>query len=158
MKKAQLLAGLMFLGASIYIVVEASRMKYYDAIGPGAGFFPLWLGLILCSLSLGCLAQVWRSGRADPEERFLPSRQGMTRLAIIVVALVLFVALLNPIGFRLDMLAFLFFLLAVLGRQNILTTVVIALLGSFGSYYAFNNWLGVPLPSASLEWLQGLGL
>ena len=158
MKTSQLAAGLIFLAGSVYAMTEALRLKYYDAIGPGAGFFPFWLTLTLGLLSLGWLVQVWRDGSGDPKERFLPSRQGMTRVAVIVIALVLFVALLSPIGFRLAMLGFLLFLLNVLGRQNLLAKAVIALLGSFGFYYAFNNWLGVPLPTASLELLQRLGL
>lgn len=158
MKKAQLIAGLMFLAASIYIVVVALGMKYYDAIGPGAGFFPFWLGLFLGFLSLACLVQVWRDGRDDSVERFLPNRQGMVKIALIIVALLSFVVLLNPIGFKIAMFGFLFFLLALLGRQKILISIVIATLGSFGAYHAFNNWLGVPLPLASLEWLQYLNL
>ncbi len=158
MKRAQLVGGLIFLAGSVYVVVEALGMKYYDAIGPGAGFFPLWLGIILGVLSLGCLVQAWRDMGGDPKEHFLPDRHGMTHVAIIVVALVLFVVLLNPIGFRLAMLGFLLFMLTVLGRQKLPITVAIAVLGSFGSYYAFNHWLGVPLPSASVEWLQRLGL
>ncbi len=158
MKIAQLLAGLIFLGAAVYVMTEALRLKYYDAIGPGAGFFPIWLGLALGLLSLGWLVQVWRGGGGDLGERFLPSRQGMTRVAVIVIALILFVALLSPVGFRLTMLGFLLFMLIVLGRGNLLAKAVIALLGSFGLYYAFYNWLGVPLPSASLEFLQRLGL
>lgn len=158
MKAAQLLAGLIFLAASVYVMTEALKLKYYDAIGPGAGFFPFWLGLALGLLSLGWLVQVWRGDGGDLGERFLSSRQGMGRVAVIVLALVLFVALLGPIGFRLAMLGFLLFMLTVLGRKNLLAKVVIALLGSFGFYYAFYNWLGVPLPSARFELLQRLGL
>jgi putative tricarboxylic transport membrane protein len=62
------------------------------------------------------------------------------------------------IGFRLAMFAMLGFLLLTLGRQRLLVTLVVASLGSFGTYFVFSSWLGVSLPNATLTWLADLGL
>jgi putative tricarboxylic transport membrane protein len=147
-----------FLAVSLYVIWEALRLNYYDQLGPGAGFFPFWLGLALSLLSLGWLSQTWRGLEENAEANFFPDRQGVIRVATIVAALVLFVFLLHPLGFRLTMLAFLLFMLVVLGRQNLVVTGVVAVVGSFGVYYAFHNWLGVPLPAAGMDVLRGLGL
>lgn len=50
------------------------------------------------------------------------------------------------LGFRLTMLAFFLALLSLLGRRHPLETSILALIGSFGTFYLFVEFLSQPLP------------
>ncbi len=121
-------------------------MKYYTNVGPGPGFFPLWISLLLAAMAVLLFYQATFRPQDPKPDGFHPTRSGYVRMAAIVVALAGTVVLMNPLGFRLTMLAFLLFLLFTLGRQNLIVTALVALAGSVGVYHAFVEWLKVPLP------------
>jgi putative tricarboxylic transport membrane protein len=133
-------------------------MKYYSSFGPGPGFFPFWLGTLLAALSVAWVAQVTFRQAEPMKEGFIPSRAGKLSIVAVLLALVLVTWLMEIIGFRLTMLCFQLFLLVVLGRQNKVVAVLIALAGSFGVFYAFEHWLSIRLPYATLDFLKDLGL
>ena len=151
-------AALFFLAFSVLVVWESWNLEYYTALGPGAGFFPLWLGVVMGGLSLIWLVQV-SGGKGRPKEgAFLPGREGMVRLLSVLIALVMSALLMDVLGFQLPMFLLLIFLLGLVGKQQIWLTLIIALLGSVGIYHLFGSYLDVQLPRASLAILASLGL
>jgi putative tricarboxylic transport membrane protein len=150
-------ASLVFLALGLYVVAEARRMEYLTPLGPGPGFFPFWLGLLMVLFSLGWLAQVSLGSVESMPEDFVTDAGGAMRLLAVLVALILFTGLVDRIGYCLAMLAFAFGLLVGVGRHNPVASLVIALAGSFGLYYIFRHWLGMQLPPSSLEFLAELG-
>ena len=98
MQRASQVAAVLFLGASIYVMIESQRLEYYDELGPGAGFFPFWLGLAIALLSIIWLIQLRGQAKEGSDSRFFPSRQGVLKVTSIVVALVAFTMLLGSLG------------------------------------------------------------
>ncbi len=149
-----------FIAFAAYIVWSALGMEYYTNLGPGPGFFPFWLGSIFGGLGLIWLAQVSLPSGRPADKEFLPGRDGIVRILMIVAALVMVTVCMNRLGFQLTMFLFLVFTLRlkILGQQPLWIAVLIALLGSFGVYYVFGVHLDVILPKASWEWLANLGL
>ena len=158
MQRIHQTAALLFIVGSAFVVWEALNLDYYSKLGPGAGFFPFWLGLFFGVLSFVWLVQVSRQSGKPKEGAFLPGEGGTGRIVSILVALVILGGLMNLIGFQLTMFLFLVFLLKGLGRQGLWVTLVVALLGSVGVYHLFGAYLDVPLPVASLAFLANLGL
>jgi putative tricarboxylic transport membrane protein len=158
MKRVYQTAGLCFVGLSAFVVWESWSLEYYTNLGPGPGFFPLWLGVVMGGLSLAWLVQV--SGRkGGPEDvAILPERMGIVRILSTLAALAAMAGLMNLFGFQLAMFLLLVFLLKVLGRQALWVTLVVALLGSVGVYHLFGAYLDVPLPAATVKLLANLGL
>jgi putative tricarboxylic transport membrane protein len=151
-------AGLGFVALSAFVVWESWDLEYYTKLGPGPGFFPLWLGVVMGALSLAWLAQVFR-GKGGPENAaVLPERAGIVRILSTLAALAALAGLMNLLGFQLTMFLFLVFLLKGLGRQALWVTLVVALLGSVGVYHLFGAYLDVPLPAAKVKLLAKLGL
>lgn len=151
-------AALGFVALSAFVVWESWNLEYYTNLGPGPGFFPLWLGIVLGGLSLIWLVQVCRRSRRAKDVAWFPQRTGLVRILSILAALVVTAGLMNLLGFQLMMFLFLVFLLIVLGRQTLWVTLVVALLGSVGLFHLFGGYLDVPLPVATVKLLTNLGL
>ncbi len=154
-------------------VVGSLRLGFWTSIGPGPGFFPLWLGVILAGLS-----SVWwvRSVRDLRAARALPAETGRNdegrgedvaggeepfswgTVGAILASLLVLASLLDVLGYQLAMLAFLVFHLAVLGRRGWLLTGVLSVAGSFGVFVVFTRLLTVNLPASSIPFLAELGL
>lgn len=158
MQRIHQIAALLFMVISALVIWESRNLDYYTKLGPGAGFFPFWVGTVLEGLSLVWLIQVsGRSGRPKDGD-FLPKQGGIVRILSTLAALVVIAGFMNTLGFQLMMFLFLVFLLMVLGRQRLWVTLIVALLGSVGIYHMFGSYLDVSLPVASLSILANLGL
>jgi len=158
MHRKHQIAALCFLAFSSYLMWDSwNNMEYYTPLGPGAGFFPFWLGALLGGLGIIWLVQVSRSGHRE-EGPSLPPRGGIVRILSIVVSVAVVSAVLDLLGFQVTMFLFLLFMLLILGRQTIWTTLIIALVCSVGVYHLFGRYLDVQLPKASLTVLANLGL
>jgi putative tricarboxylic transport membrane protein len=131
---------------AMLVAWESLRLRYYTPLGPGPGFFPLWLSILLAILAAAMFCQV-TFGRPEPMPAdFYADRSGYLQIGAVVAAVVGVILLMEPLGFCLVMLGFYLFLLTILGRQHWLLTGIIALAGSFGVYLVFVKWLATPLP------------
>jgi putative tricarboxylic transport membrane protein len=150
MRRVYQVAGGVLLLAAAAVATEALQLRYFTRLGPGPGFFPFWLALILGGLAVLLIVQATFREAAPMPADFVPERAGVLRIAAIVVGLVATVALMPILGFRLTMLGLLPFLLVCLGRPAWPVLAAVTALGSFGAYELFVRWLGVPLPVGSL--------
>jgi putative tricarboxylic transport membrane protein len=131
---------------AMLVAWESLRLRYYTPLGPGPGFFPLWLSILFAILAAAMFCQA-TFGRPEPMPAdFYADRSGYLQIGAVVAAVVGVILLMEPLGFCLVMLGFYLFLLTVLGRQHWLLTGIIALAGSFGVYLVFVKWLATPLP------------
>lgn len=158
MQRVQQGAAVCFVVFSALVVWGSLGLEYYTKLGPGAGFFPLWLGIAMGALSLVWLVQVSRRTGKSPKTAFLPDRSGIVRILAIIASLIAAALIMNLLGFQVTMFLLLVFFLLVLGRQSVWLTVIIALAGSVGVYRVFVGTLDVQLPASSLAFLARLGL
>lgn len=166
MRRVSLVAGIVFLVFSLTVMIASWSMEYYSPIGPGPGFFPFWLSLALSLLSIAWIIQILRnapksgntSSKGEEEEMLFPSGTALFRLLSIMGALCFMIILMESLGFQLSMFVFMIFLLIVLGRVKILTTLIIAVGSSFGLFQVFTRLLDVQLPHAIIPFLADIGL
>ena len=128
----------------------------YWAHGPGPGFFPLWLGVLLMLMAVIWGVQVARGRNVHQPEPVAAG--GRRAVALVLGALLVAVLLLDVIGYQLAMAVLVLFLLLVIAGRRLIESVVVALLASFGIYAMFANVLQVYLPTASVPFLAQLGL
>ena len=151
MARAYQIVSVAFLLIGLFVLYESFQLRFFTRLGPGPGFFGVWLGGLLAVLSVILFIQNtlprWR-----PTEgiELLPPREVRPRLAMTVATLPITVLLLPLLGFRLTVLPLCLFLLVVVGRQPWWLAAVVALLASFGIYHVFVTWLGVVLPTGAL--------
>lgn len=165
--------------AALVVVVGASAavgshdLGYWTDLGPGPGFFPMWLGVLLCVCGATWLAQTVRRQRRSttvsdespaPEATEVVAtgeeapQYSLPTVIAIVVSLCVLAGMLEILGYQLSMLLFLLFHLLVLGRRRLLLSAVLSVVGSFGVFVVFTRLLSVPLPASSVPFLRDLGL
>ena len=158
MRRASLVMAMLFVAAGLFMTYGGYALKLTGQYGPGPGFTAFWIGLPLTVLSAIWLVQLLRQWKTEDPATFESERGGLRRIATVLLALVAFGALLVPLGFDLTMLSLLLFLFFAFDRKHPSVKIVIALAGSFGVHYAFEHFLRVPLPNASIGFLRALGL
>lgn len=157
MQRFQHVAAVCFIALSGYVIVASINMEYYTKLGPGPGFFPFWLGLLMAGLSIAWLIQLARQSGKSKDDKFLPEKNGIFQILSILLALSATAAM-DVIGFQLTMFLFMIFLLKILGRTSLWTALIIALVSSVGVFHLFGRYLDVQLPASSLTMLAALGL
>lgn len=135
-----------FLLLSAGICFEALQVPLGSFRMPGAGFFPLFLGLTLGGLSIMLLAQSL-VGPARGSMRVWPEQPEVLYLVGSIIAAAW---LFERAGFLLTMALFLGVAMRVLGKMRWVTVVVLALVGSVTSYVVFSRALLIALPSGIL--------
>src|SRR3974377_1120218 len=100
-------AALCFVAFSAFVVWGSWNLEYYTKLGPGPGFFPLWLGVAMGGLFLAWLLQVFGRSWKGKGGSSLPERAGFGRILSILAALVAVGVLMNVLGFQLPMFLFL---------------------------------------------------
>lgn len=120
--------------------------------GPGAGYFPLRIGLLLIGVaSLLTLRQVL----AGAPGRF--SEAGaLPRVAALLVPTVIFGAAIAPLGAYVPMMFYLLWMARRTARASWAMSLLIAIAMPVGFFLMFETWLGVPLAKGPLE--EALGI
>lgn len=152
MQRTYQVTGTVLLCFAVYVGIESLALRYYTSLGPGPGFFSFWLALLLGVLAVAMVAQATFGPPEPVPPDLLADRTGYLRMSAVALSLLATALLLERIGFRLTMFAVYLFLLRALGRQRLVTSVLVALMGSFGVYFVFVRWLSVPLPTGMFGW------
>ncbi|MBI2297111.1 MAG: tripartite tricarboxylate transporter TctB family protein [Betaproteobacteria bacterium] len=129
-----------------FFAFESFHLSLRDALGPGPGFFPFWLGMLGAVLAVFLLTQLHLDRVDLGTEALVFDRAGVRNAVLVLVGLIVATALLEVVGFRLSMLLLIPYLLLVLGVRNWVAVGICAVAGSFGVYYVFFDLLKVPLP------------
>ena len=139
-------AAVAFAALFAFFAYESFQLSLTDALGPGPGFFPFWLGVLGALLALVLLVQL-RLRRAEARTDAISfDRAGARNVLLVLAGLSAASAALELAGFRLAMFALLAYLLLVLGARRWLAVALFAAAGSFGVYHVFFDLLRVPLP------------
>ena len=149
MRGADRTAGAVLLALAVgFSAAALKQYAYWGPNGPGPAFMPFWLGLVMAVLATLLLVGALRA--KDPGEAWLPSGDGLRRLALVLGATIAYVALLNVLGMVIGTVLFLIVLMRVLDRCGWLLTLSVALATAASIYFVFARWLKVPLPSGVL--------
>jgi putative tricarboxylic transport membrane protein len=145
MRSADRTAGAVLLVFALAFGAAALKQyAFWAPTGPGPAFLPFWLGVVMALLATMLLVGALRTQDAGAD--WLPNREGLRRLAIVVGVTVAFVALLNVTGMVLGTLLFLIVLMRFLDRCAWPLTLAVALATAAFIYLVFARWLRVPLP------------
>jgi uncharacterized membrane protein len=138
---------------SVVMSREAFRLPMGEMRDPGAGFFPLLIGVLTGLLAVIALVQAFRTKReqrdgsqaSHPEEPFR-----WWSLVIIVAALGAYALTLQEIGFLVNTLWFMLLLVKVIEPQSWAKSLIAALITAVVSELFFNVLLQAQIPKGIL--------
>jgi putative tricarboxylic transport membrane protein len=110
------------------------------------------MGAVLVAMAVLWLLQELRR----PSE----TAEGVDRGLVIavVLSLTILAAVMDLLGFQLSMFLFLMYHLKLRGHRSWISSLITALAGSVGAFYAFNYGLNVSLPVSAFPLLNTIGL
>jgi len=144
-KLVDVIGGLGRLSIGVWAIIGGMKLHLGKVSEPQPGFFPFWGGVVLVVLS-GLLLIQALSGRSKGAEAF----GALWRPMIMIIGLIVYVAILDTLGYIIATLVLSIVLLRVLGTKRAWVLALAALLISFGSYILFDRLLNVTLPAGIL--------
>jgi putative tricarboxylic transport membrane protein len=148
MKAADLVGGLVVLLLGIAIVFFSSQLPYKSEYGPGPGFLPLWLGIVLIGCAVFVILNILKKRRAV--ETFIKPRTKQSAMMFILI-LISFV-LLPLLGFAVGLAFFCGLAMRVMGKHSWIGCGLTAVGIAIGIHFVFGQWLFIPLPTGIVGW------
>jgi hypothetical protein len=135
-----------FLLLGVWICLEAAQVPLGSLRMPGAGFFPLLLGVTLSVLSIILLGMTSLSPAVESTHVWPERPQVLYLVASVIASAWLF----ERLGFLLTMALFLGVAMRTSGEMGATRAGVLAVVGSAASYWVFGRLLRINLPAGVL--------
>lgn len=143
-----MLAPLAFLLVGVGYTLTALGLPMTTALGPGPGFVPLLIGLLIVGTSIWALVS---GATAVPLGEPFPVGDAAWRVSALLALVIGYTILLVPLGHLLSATVMASLALWVLGRRPWWATIGLGLALSVGSWTLFDQVLGLPLPAGPLR-------
>jgi putative tricarboxylic transport membrane protein len=140
----------------LVVVIDSYRLgARWGDDGPQPGYFPFYVGLLICASSVAILMRAVRNS-ALAEESFV-SRGELKKILTVLVPTIVYVALIAWLGFYVASTLYIAYFMWQLGKYSWLKTVPVSVGVSVVFFLIFEIWFSVPLPKGPLESYLGLG-
>ena len=152
-KSAELIFAAFFFALGAAVAVNSWRRGAgWAEDGPQTGYFPFYIGLLICIASLVNFVQALRSGAAG-DKIFVET--GQLKLVLAVLApTAIYVALIKYIGLYEASVLFIAYFMRQLGKYAWWTIGCVALGTSLFFLVIFELWFQLPLPKKAVaEWV-----
>ncbi|HEX9391956.1 MAG TPA: tripartite tricarboxylate transporter TctB family protein [Usitatibacteraceae bacterium] len=159
-KTIDLVVAMLFFLLGALVMYDSARLgSKWGSDGPEAGYFPFYIGLILC---FGALVNALRAsmGKDIKDESFVsvPALKMVLSVLLPTIVYVLFINGVGPIpalGIYVPSVAFIAVFMIWLGKYRWLKTLVISVSVVVVFFVMFEIWFKVPLPKGPLETALG---
>lgn len=147
MKKADMIAGILGLSLSLYVIWAASQFPEDKVLLLGPHFFPMLLASGLGILSIVLFMKAFLNNSRPDREPLNFKDPGVQRAGIALLATIIYCMLLNFAGFILTSISYLLFLMYLLKQRHPLKMIAVALGVTFAVYGIFRIALNITLPT-----------
>jgi len=148
-------AAILFVFGAV-VVVEARRLGAgWTSDGPGAGYFPFYIGLIVCISAVGVIWQA-RAAKTRDEATFV-DREQLGRVLSVLVPAAIYVLGIWLVGIYVASTIYIALFMIVLGKYPAMKSVVLEVIVNVVFFMMFEVWFKVPLYKGILDPLRFLG-
>jgi hypothetical protein len=132
------------------VIYESNRLgSGWSSDGPGSGYFPFYIGLILCVSSLGILYQALVSKSRDTGT-FATAKQ-TKQVASVLIPAAVYVFLTTFLGLYLASAIYIALFMIIMGKYKVIKSVVVGVAVSVYFFLMFEVWFRVPLYKGTLD-------
>lgn len=156
MRGAEIVVALFLLALGGLVIYDSLRLgKDWGAEGPQAGYFPFYIGALICIASVVTLAQALLKGSRDGKVfvEWDPLRQVMK----VFLPACVFVLGIQLIGIYAASAAYIAVFMVWLGRYNWIKGVLLGIAVSVTTFMMFEIWFKVPLFKGAFNPLSLIG-
>jgi len=148
-------AALLFVAGAV-VVYDSYRLgSKWGSDGPQSGYFPFYIGLLICISSVINFAQALMARRMDPEI-FVAWGPFKLVLTVLIPAAV-YVLGVKYIGIYLASAIYIAIFMAWLGKYSWLRSIAVGVAVNMSFFLMFEVWFKVPLYKGDLDPLRFLG-
>lgn len=117
------------LGIVMLVTMKVGNYELMSTYSLGAGFFPLWIAIFMIAIG-GLLIWFTHKGVYDKEKKVLPGAESFKKLAVMVLATVIGVMLIEKIGMVLTIACYFFsvskFVCGKAWKESVLSSLIAA--------------------------------
>jgi hypothetical protein len=148
-------AGLVLIAGLVVIFGSRKLGSGWTSDGPGAGYFPFYIGLITAISGLGVLYQSLM-GKNRNTEIFVDGEQFKRVMSVLIPAAV-YVLAIQVIGIYVASAIYIALFMVILGKYSWVRSVILALAVAILFFCLFEVWFKVPLFKGMYDPLSFLG-
>ena len=139
------------------VVLYGSRKlgSEWTTDGPGAGYFPFYIGVILLISGLGVLYESFNNPKA--KHQIFVDRVQIVRVLQVLIPAVIYVGVVQLLGLYVASAIYIALFMLVLGKYSWIKSVATALAVNVTFFLMFEVWFKVPLFKGNFDLLSGLG-
>ncbi len=156
LKSAEIAVAAFFfvLGAIVIYDSVGHGIGWQEVHGPQPGYFPFYIGLIICASALVNLA---RGLIIRPERDRTFVEVGQLKLVLtVLVPTAIFAGLVGWIGIYVSSIVFIAFFMRWLGKYPWWKAIAVSVATAVVVFLIFETWFKVPLPKGPVEAILGL--
>ncbi|NBS57581.1 MAG: tripartite tricarboxylate transporter TctB family protein [Betaproteobacteria bacterium] len=147
-------AAFILLCGAIVIFDSARLGAKWGEDGPEAGYFPFYIGLLLCIASVVNLLAALAAARRD--DRDFVELRALKLVFSVLIPTAIYVGLISPLGLYLASTVFIAFFMRWLGKYAWWIVAAVSIGNSVVFFVVFEVWFKIPLPKGPLEAALGL--
>ena len=148
-------AGLVFIFGMVVIFGSRKLGSGWTTDGPGAGYFPFYIGLITAISGAGIMFQAL-FGKNRNTEVFVDSVQ-LKRVLSVLIPAVFYVLGIQVLGIYIASAIYIALFMVFLGKYSWLRSIIVALAVVTLFFCLFEIWFQVPLFKGKFDLLSPLG-
>jgi putative tricarboxylic transport membrane protein len=148
------IAALLVIAGAV-VIWDSVRVGFrWGEDGPQAGYFPFYVGVLLCGASAWTLVMA-ALGAAARSKGFVGAR-ALRDIITMLVPTIVYVGLLAWLGLYVASLIYIAFFMIWLGKYGWIRSLAVSAAVSVITFLLFEVWFRVPLPKGPLEAWLGL--
>lgn len=158
MRVWEIVVAVCFLLFGALVVWESRRLgSQWASDGPEAGYFPFYIGVIICISAVAILLGALKSG-AQGDKPFVTRGQLKMVLTVMLPTIIYIALIANPVyslGIYEASVIFIAIFMRYLGKYGWGKVAAVSLGVMFAFFLMFEIWFKVPLPKGPIEALFG---
>jgi hypothetical protein len=154
-RSAEIIVALILLAVAGVVITDSLRLgvAWKPIDGPGAGYFPFYIGLLLAISSAVTLIRAVLDKPADG--KIFVTKQAFRQVLAVLIPLVAYIVVLSFIGIYVASAIYVALFMWHFGKYPITRGALIGVAISLALFVMFEIWFLVPLPKGPLEEMLG---
>jgi hypothetical protein len=150
----ELVVALVVFGLGLTVLIGSWHLgSKWTSDGPGPGYFPFYISLIMCISGAGVFIQALRH---RPQEIFVDGQQ-LRQVLIVLIPAAVYVLAVQLVGIYIASAVYIALFMAVLGKYSPVKSTIAAVVIMTLFFFMFEVWFKVPLFKGEFNLLQFTG-